>query len=441
MKRVLWKEGLFLRPQHFQKQDYLWAENWFQLYLQQGAYAYGLTGFEYTKTMLSKGEFSLKLLSGVMPDGTVFYFQGTSTLTLTIPAGVKNEWIVLALPKKRSTGIRVANNRAEATDEPFVVQTEMVSDELVGEQERIEVEVLEPNFSLRLVKNPSSLSTFDVLPLIKIQEVRDNKEMLIDESYVPAMLSIRPSPLLQGFVKEVSGFFTARRIKLLDRISGVNQHGVAGATELLLLQLINRYEPLLQHYQNQVDLHPEKIYTLFLQLAGELRTFTSEDRGYTHAPAYDHDNLAKTFEKLMKDLRDAFNYVFDEPAILIPFESYKYNLHLASFNDKLNLDYQRLVLAVKADMPAEQLRNLFPTHVKLGPTELIRDLVNLQVPGIGVSLLPVAPRQIPYHSGYLYFELDNQSEMWLKLRESPGLALHLGGSFPNIDLKLWAMRD
>lgn len=376
-----------------------------------------------------------------MPDGTVFNFKGTSSLSVHLPKGVKNEWIVLALPKKRSTGIRVAQNRVEAADEPFVIQTEMVSDELIGEQERIEVEVLEPNFSLRVIKNLNSLNGFDVLPLIKVLEVRENQEMLIDENFIPPMLSIRSSLILCGYVEEISGYLTARLIKLLDRITGVNQHGVSGATELLLLQLVNRYEPLLQHYQRQTDLHPEKIYTLFLQLAGELRTFTSEDRGYTHAPAYEHTHLNKTFDKLMKDLRDAFNYVFDEPAILIPFESYKYNLYLASFTDKLNLDYQRLVLAVKADMPAEQLRNLFPTHVKIGPTELIRDLVNLQVPGISVSLLPVAPRQIPYHNGYLYFELDNHSEMWLKLRESPGLALHLGGNFPNVDLKLWAIRN
>lgn len=441
MKRVLWKEGLFLKPQHFQKQDYLWADAWYQLYLQQGPYAFGLAGFEFTKTLLAKGDFSISHLSGVMPDGTVFNFKGTSSLSVHVPKGVNNEWIVLALPKKRSTGIRVAQNRVEAVDEPCVIQTEMVSDELIGEQERIEIEILEPNFSLRVVKNLNSLNGFDVLPLIKVLEVRENQEMLIDENFIPPMLSIRSSLILNGYVEEISGYLTARRIKLLDRISGVNQHGVSGATELLLLQLINRYEPLLQHYQRQTDLHPEKIYTLLLQLAGELRTFTSEDRGYTHAPAYEHTHLNKTFDKLMKDLRDAFNYVFDEPAILIPFESYKYNLYLASFTDKLNLDDQRLVLAVKADMPAEQLRNLFPTHVKIGPTELIRDLVNLQVPGIGVSLLPVAPRQIPYHNGYLYFELDNHAEMWLKLRESPGLALHLGGNFPNVDLKLWAIRN
>lgn len=440
MKRVLWKEGLFLRPQHFQKQDSLWQETWFQLYLHQGSYAYGLTGFEFTKTLLARGDLKINLLAGVMPSGVVFNFSGEYNLHVHIPAGTKNEWVVLTLPKKRSSGARIAKNRLVASDEPFIIQTEMVSDEMQGEQEHIEIEVLQPNFSLKVVKDFHSLVGFEILPLFKILEVRETQEILIDEQYIPSMLLIRQSSILTAYVNEISGYLTARRLKLLERINDVNQQGTAGATELLLLQLINRYEPLLQHYERQPDLHPEKIYQLFLQMAGELRTFTSADRGYSHAPVYEHHNLAKTFEQLVQDLRDAFNYIFDEPAILIPFESYKYNLYLAPFKDKINLDYQRLILAVKADIPSEQLRTLFPTHVKIGSAEMIRDLVNLQIPGINLDLLPVAPRQIPYHSGYFYFELDHHSDMWPKLLESPGVALHLSGNFPNVDLKLWALK-
>src|ERR1700677_2033674 len=117
MKRILWKEGLFLRPQHFQKQDYLWQEAWFQLYLQQGGYAYGLSGFEFTKTLLAKGDLSISLLSGVMPSGVMFNFSGQSALSIHLPIGTENEWLVLALPRRRSNGIRVAPNRVEAVDE------------------------------------------------------------------------------------------------------------------------------------------------------------------------------------------------------------------------------------------------------------------------------------------------------------------------------------
>jgi type VI secretion system protein ImpJ len=440
MKRVLWKEGLFMRPQHLQKQDYYWMERICELYQQQGPYAYGITHFKYLPAALSRGELRVQRLEGIMPDGTVFNLTGCEAqLACVIPDKIDQAWLVLTLPPHTVKGVRVAESMHAAKTERYFISQEKVSDELVGEQELLELEILEPNFKLRVVSDLAEVVSDEVLPLLKLLERRDNGALIVDEDFVPPLLNIRAHPGLSQSVEEISGLLNARRQKLLERLGGGDQYGVAGLNELLLLQLINRYEPILQHYERQIVLHPEWVYREFLKLAGELRTFTSEDRGYSTAPMYQHQDLAKCFSVLMMDLREALNYVFDDPAILIPLVAHQYHLYLAEFG-KMYFDYQRLVLEVKADMPLDQVRHLFPSHVKLGPTEMIRDLVNLQIPGIGVSALPVAPRQIPYHSGTVYFELDNQGELWEKLRHSPGMALHLGGDFPGVELRLWAIK-
>nr|MBP7660224.1 type VI secretion system baseplate subunit TssK [Burkholderiaceae bacterium] len=82
----------------------------------------------------------------------------------------------------------------------------------------------------------------------------------------------------------------------------------------------------------------------------------------------------------------------------------------------------------------------FPTQVKIGPVEKIRDLVNLQLPGVSLRSLPVAPREIRYHAGFNYFELDTSHELWRQLAQSGGLALHLSGEFPAIEFEFWAIR-
>jgi type VI secretion system protein ImpJ len=92
-------------------------------------------------------------------------------------------------------------------------------------------------------------------------------------------------------------------------------------------------------------------------------------------------------------------------------------------------------------MPGEALRARFPTQVKIGPAERIRDLVNLQLPGVPVRPLPVAPRQIPSHAGFTYFELETRgNEMWRQLENHGGLAMHIAGDFPGIELEFWAIR-
>ena len=59
---------------------------------------------------------------------------------------------------------------------------------------------------------------------------------------------------------------------------------------------------------------------------------------------------------------------------------------------------------------------------------------------VPVNPVPVAPRQIPYHAGYVYFELDQSHELWSQLKSSGGIALHVSGEFPGLMMELWAIR-
>ena len=58
------------------------------------------------------------------------------------------------------------------------------------------------------------------------------------------------------------------------------------------------------------------------------------------------------------------------------------------------------VLAVKASVPADTLKTHFPAQMKVAPVSKIRDLVQLQLPGLALRAMPGAPPQIPWHAGY-----------------------------------------
>ena len=82
----------------------------------------------------------------------------------------------------------------------------------------------------------------------------------------------------------------------------------------------------------------------------------------------------------------------------------------------------------------------FPTQLKIGPVEKIRDLVNLQLPGVPVHAVPVAPRQIPYHAGFVYFELDQTHELWAQLEELRRHRLPRRRRVPGLTMEFWAIR-
>jgi len=72
--KVVWSEGMFLNPQHFQQQ-----ERYFERYVEgkcsaYGAYGWGLQNFEVDQELLKLGKISILSAKGVFPDGTPFSF-------------------------------------------------------------------------------------------------------------------------------------------------------------------------------------------------------------------------------------------------------------------------------------------------------------------------------------------------------------------------------
>jgi len=144
---------------------------------------------------------------------------------------------------------------------------------------------------------------------------------------------------------------------------------------------------------------------------------------------------------VIEDLRRLLSTVLERNALQVELVDRGYGVRTAVIPDPELARSASFVLAVNADMPAEQLRQRFPTQSKLGPAERIRDLVNLALPGLGLRSLPVAPRQLPFHAGFHYFELERSGELWKQVERNGSLALHVAGDFPGLELEFWAIRQ
>jgi hypothetical protein len=105
-------------------------------------------------------------------------------------------------------------------------------------------------------------------------------------------------------------------------------------------------------------------------------------------------------------VRGVLSAVLEQNAVAIPLEVKRFGIRVGVVADKTRYDSAVFVLAARADLPTEEFRRSFVPQVKVGPVERIANLVNLGLPGIGMRAMPAPPRQIPYHSGFQYFELE-----------------------------------
>ena len=107
--KVVWSEGMFLNPQHFQQQ-----ERYFERYVDgkcsaYGAYGWGLQEFEVDQELLKLGKISILSAKGVFPDGTPFSFPNIddAPAVFEVPENTHNTIVYLAVPVKRPGAVDV----------------------------------------------------------------------------------------------------------------------------------------------------------------------------------------------------------------------------------------------------------------------------------------------------------------------------------------------
>ena len=438
--RILWSEGLFLRPQHFQQQ-----ERFLETYIEERAghlraYSWGFRELEIEHELLAVGKLAVRRASGIFPDGTPFNMPGNDPPPppLEIRPDVRDTVILLAVPLRKS-GLMVSEPEDDTHSlVRYQARDYEARDVLSSSTELADLQVAALNTRLLPASDPNS--DFACLPLAHVLECRAEGNVLLDDGFIPTVLKTGVAGRLKTFLAELQGMLHQRGEALAARAVASGRGGAAEIADFLLLQTVNRYEPVIVHLAAQPHCHPEELYRLLVEMGGDLSALTAASRRPQRFAGYRHDALRPTFEPLMQALRLALNVVLESNAISLPLVQRKYGVSVAQVADQALFDHAQFVLAARADLAAEDLRARLPLQVKIGSSDKISDLVNLQLPGVALRPMAVAPRQIPYHAGCVYFELDRASDLWRAMKGSGVIALHQAGQFPGLILELWAIR-
>ena len=434
--RVIWSEGLFLRPHHFQQQ-----ERFFESLLDSRlgplhGFAYGFKRLVIDQPLLLQGKLALSSAEGLLPDGTPFSLPSDATqlAPLDVAEGVRDEMVylsgVLRRPGQKTAVLEEGKRRTR-----FIGRDTTVSDAVLGFDSEAELKVGVLSLSLNLA------STIDgelaSMPIARIRE-RKGQVVELDDQFVPPLLDMQAHPKARSWLEELYGLVKQRGDALAARVGAPGTKGVADFADFILLLACNRYQPLLDQFRHTTPLHPLHVFNELLKLAGECATFLPERRSPVFE-RYDHNALSDTFIPVVEAIRRTMAAVLEQTAVQIPLTQVAKGLYGADIADVRLITSGYFVLSASAQVPREALRTTLPTQIKIGPPDKIRDLVMTAVPGIRIEPID-APRQIPFHANFSYFQLDSQSEFWDSVKTSRRLAIYVAGELPGIELQFWAIR-
>lgn len=437
--KPLWFEGMFVKPQHFQQHD-----RWLESLLESRVAGlrpdgWGLRALTLDEDLLKLGQIGITRCEAVLPDGSVAMmpYQMPPPPPRKVPANLKRGLVYLAVPARSNDAVEIVEVGANLRR--LRALTQPVRDSSAPEREPVDLRLGQLNTGLVFEGEPQD--GLVLLPLARIEEVRATGLVELSDSFIPPCLDFHASPRLLQVVAEVQGLVHARGEALAERCDPSRMSAdSAGLIDMLLLQVMNSSENVLHHLARLPGSHPETLFRELVRLAGDLATFDTHRRRPSPLPPYVHHDLERSLEPVLDILRQALNLVIERSAVSLPLQERGYGIRTATITDRSLFAGGRFVLVVSAGIPHEMLRTQFPATTKVGSVEQIRDLVNLQLPGIPLRSLPVAPRELPYLQGAVYFELDQSHDLWRSLTRSAAFAFHVSGDYPDLHLEFWAIR-
>lgn len=443
--RVIWSDGLFIRPHHFQQLERHFEHLVERRFAASEPADFGFLKIEVDTSLLRQGKVHVAAAVGVFPDGTPFELPAEECILrpFDVPEGTRDQIVYLNVVLQRAAARTVSLEKFDAAGRRmrYVALDARVVDSSSRGANEADVKVGALHLQIDVV-DAGDGGECSSMPIARILERRADGEVVLDEKFIPPLLHVGAHRVARQWLDELAGIVRQRAAALAARLSGPATRGVGEFSDFMMLVLCNRYDPLIAHLRELSPLHPLVMYRELLKFAGECSTYGRENRLPPAFPPYSHVALDASMAPVIDEIRRALSKVIGESAVQIPLEMVRPGLYRALINDDRLIASAQFVLAVGADVERGHLKSVVSTQVKIGPTESLRDLVTLNLPGIGLESLPVAPRQMPYVASQSYFELDpTAASMWKAIQVSRALGIYVPGSLPGAELQLWAIRS
>lgn len=441
INQVVWTEGLFVRPHHFQHQQ-RYVEDLVRSSINGvDAYQFGFTKLLLDDSALAQGKIKIEAAAGFMPDGTAFDMPGGDPVPpiLSLEDGkVDGEIIYFCLPI-RTAGVAEYGlpGRDQATAR-YATHDLRIRDATLSDG--ADEDITTGKVQMVLKKHSEDLSSYVRLAAFQISGRSAEGRVYINKDFSPTSMWVSAAAPLRDLADKYAGAIRQRAKNLAERIGQPTQGGVADVQDFLLLLVLNRLGETFGHLAHTRGLHPRLLHLELRKAEAELMSFTG-NRLPSDLPIYEHDNLTACFTPLILSVDRALTLPLESKAEPIALEKGRFGLYTARLPAREVVRHSSFVLAVKAAIPTEKLRQEFPAQVKIGSVDRMRSLISLSLAGIHLRDLPVAPRQLPYHAGYIYFEFDRQGQDWNAMLSSSSLSIQVSDRFDDLKLQLWAIRD
>jgi type VI secretion system protein ImpJ len=446
-QKVLWTEGLFLNPHHFQQWDRYYEELLSSKIRSLYTFGWGAEELEFNVEGIPNGVFEVLTCKAVLPDGLRLDIPGTDApppsraFSPAFPPDSERLGVYIGVPVLRPGSANLAADDEDSSSMARYRQREVsLPDENTGENPQPLVLAAK---NLRLLFGEDSIQNHVAIKIAELKRTGEGK-VVLEETFIPPVLFVSASKTLTDIVRRLYEILTAKSTTLSEqrrqRSQGLANFTTTEAANFWLLHTVNSYIPLIAHYHHVQRLHPEQLYLAMARLAAELTTFVTEGSP-AELPKYYHTDLSRTFIELDLKLRVLLETVLPTLCVPIPLERTRESLYVGRIMDDRLFTHAEFYLGVSAKMPETQLIERVPRKSKIASLDTINYLLGQALPGVTLNPVQVPPGPVPVRMGFKYFRLEKLGAYWNAISASRNICLFFPAEFPDLKLELFAVKD
>jgi type VI secretion system protein ImpJ len=441
--KVMWGEGLFLRPQHFQQQDRYHEARLRQTAQALHPYLWGVREIAWDFDALKAGKLRLDALSIVFRDGEIVEAPASAPLPPAIdlsriPASVLEVTWHAALPSLAPGGGNAAAADEQHTGARYRQSSREVAD-LYTQAVGTEVGFL--NGAVRLLSDLEPLGAFECVPVIRLRRVVTGG-FEPDPTFIPPGLAIASAPALKAMLDRLLDALQAKVQSLQGHMREPGRNVIefrsGDVSSFWLLHTVSTSAAALMHYVRNPQLHPERLFETLLALAGAMMTY-SKQYALIDLPSYHHDDPAPCFSALDAIIRDLLDTVISTKYFSIALSEDKPSYHLGKLDSGKIDQRTTLYLAVSAALPALELVEVVPLRVKVGAPDDVEKCVLSAMPGVKLTHAPQVPAAIPVQPDTYYFALEGKGMLYEQMLKAQSISIYVPAGIRDLRLNLIAV--
>jgi type VI secretion system protein ImpJ len=439
LSRVIWSEGMYLAPHHFQTQsryfedsvrfaiEHAWFEPW------------GSVHYRLDKDAIENGRVALLSAQGIFEDGLAFAMPDCDPLPperdiREILSPLAESLLVSLVVQKRQPALPSCDLNGGSGSTRYRAVSHLISDMNDGLDQK-EVKLCQKN--VRLLSETEIDDGMWSIPIARVRRDRSG-HFVYDPDFIPPCTRLTASERLMAFLGQMVEVLEEKRKSLQQpRQSGKFRAGVSQAevSNFWFLHTVNDALAWLRHFYLSKRGHPEELFTGLSRLAGALCTF-SFDSDPAGLPLYDHRHLDGCFQALASHILDHLEIVVHGNTIEVPLQRSGPNLFVGEIGDRRCFGRTRWVLGVGSSAGEAKVLTQGASIIKMCSQKFVGELVKRAMPGLELIHLSAAPAAIPGKPDLQYFSVNKAGPCWNHMMESGRVGVYVPNDLPEATVEL-----